>query len=207
MGKSALVALATAAASGATLAGPAGAHADPEAVYAAAPPWPTTPGVRHFGVMADAGAPDGAQVSLVVRPVRAIRLHGGVGYNGISSGLEGGISLVPFRTWFTPTLNVDYGSFPDGDATRLARLADPSASSPALRRVGYRFANARVGLEVGRKRATFYIHAGVSHITGTLHDAAAALDDSTTVMVTTTDPRIEAWTVSARVGLVVYFGP
>ncbi len=170
-------------------------------------PWPTAPAVRHYGVMMDAGAPEGAQVSLVVRPVRALRLHAGAGYNGISSGLQGGATLVPFASWFTPTLTADYGEFPDGDATWLARLADPGASSPVLRRVGYRFANARLGLEFGRKRATFYVHAGISRITGTLRDTASVLDNSTDVMVTTTDPRIEAWTVSARVGLILYFGP
>ena len=163
---------------------------------------------RQFGIMADAGAPEGAQVAVVIRPVRALRLHGGAGYNGISSGVHAGASLVPFASWVSPTLDVDYGSFPEGDATHLVRVAsgDPAIGSPLLRKVGYRFANARVGLEFGRKRVTFYLHAGASRITGTVRDFGAVLDDPH-VMITTTPPRIDAWTVSARVGLIVYFGP
>ena len=39
-----------------------------------------------LGVMADAGVPDGATASIVFRPVSALRLHGGVAYNTISTG-------------------------------------------------------------------------------------------------------------------------
>ena len=162
--------------------------------------------VRHYGVMVDAGAPEGAQVALVVRPVRALRLHGGVGYNGISTGLAAGVTLVPFASWFTPTLTVDYGELPEGDATPLVQMFDRGASSPTLQRVGYRYENARLGLEFGRKRATFYIDAGVSRISGTVHDAASALGGDDSIMVTSTDPRVVAWTASARLGLILYFG-
>src|SRR6185436_7926376 len=45
-------------------------------------------GYRRFGVMADAGAPDGATASLVLRPIRMVRLHVGGSYNMISPGVR-----------------------------------------------------------------------------------------------------------------------
>jgi hypothetical protein len=40
----------------------------------------------RFGVMADAGVPDGANASLVVRPFAWVRAHGGGGTNMIWTG-------------------------------------------------------------------------------------------------------------------------
>src|SRR5438105_2350281 len=48
------------------------------------------------GVMMDAGAPDGANASLVFRPLSWLRAHGGGGYNMISKGIRAGATLLPF---------------------------------------------------------------------------------------------------------------
>ena len=42
-----------------------------------------------------------------------------------------------------------------------------------LDRVGYNYANAQLGLELGRTWFTFYLHAGISRITGTVHNLSA----------------------------------
>jgi hypothetical protein len=203
MAPTTFAALAAAAAAAVLAAAPVAAHADDdlESIEASIAP----AGIHHFGVMVDAGVPEGAQASLVVRPWSHLRMHGGVGYNGIRTGYQGGVTLIPFSTWFTPTLTADYGAFPEGDATKLARYFDPTADSPALQRVGYHYANARVGLEFGRTHVTFYIDAGISRFTGAVHDE---LDNTSSgnsmITVTASDAQVKAWTASARIGWIIY---
>jgi hypothetical protein len=163
------------------------------------------------GVMADLGVPDGANGSLVLNPISKIRLAAGGGYNGISRGMRGGITFVPFGTWVTPTLSLEYGNYVEGDANPLAQRisGDPTFHSDALQRIGYSYANAHAGLEFGRK-FIFYIHAGMSRITGSypmtqmsFNDSAGMTSGNTTVTFTK-DPSVEIYAVSARIGFVLY---
>ena len=162
-------------------------------------------GITHVGVMADVGAPDGAVASIVVRPVRALRLHAGIGHNGVSTGARAGLTLVPLPTWLSPTLSIDYGRYVEGDANPLARTlsGDPTYSSSLLERVGYDYANGHIGLELGHWRATFYLHAGMSRITSELHglDTIASTDE---MSASVGRSRLTMWSVSGRVGLVIY---
>jgi len=157
--------------------------------------------VRTFGVMADVGVPDGATASLVVRPISAVRLSAGVGYNGISHSARVGVTLAPVPYWISPTLSVDYGRYPEGDANPLAQRisGDETFESQLLERVGYDFADAHVGFVLGRKRASFYIQGGMSRTSGTLHPG-----DTMSSVTFTEDPRLVVWSVSAKLGLVVY---
>ena len=145
-----------------------------------------------LGMMVDAGLPDGATASVIYRPVNALRVHAGVGHNAISTGVRAGVTLAPFKTIVTPTLSFDYGHYPEGDANPIMQqfLGD-EFSADMLEHLGYDFANAHLGFAFGRKRASFYVQAGVSRTTTTLHD------DSTTVNLT-------MWSPSARIGLVIY---
>jgi len=164
--------------------------------------------VPRFGVMVDAGLPDGGTASVVVRPWRPLRLSAGGSYNMVSTGYRAGLSLIPFNTWFTPTLSVDYGHYKDGDANPLARKisGDPTFQSSILDRIGYDYLDAHVGLEFGRKWFTFYIHAGVTRVTGAVHelDSATSSSDMTSVSFGK-DPTVTLTSVSARVGFIVYF--
>lgn len=207
------LAAAAAVVAGLTVVGaPTSPHAAPatpvahEAVAAKAAPKPSR--LPRFGIMADAGLPDGANASIVVRPWRLLRLHGGLGYNGISKGVRGGATFVPFNTWFTPTLSVDYGRYFEGDANPLAaRLSgDPEFHSDLLERVGYDYANAHVGLSFGKKWATFYLQAGASRIAGNVRNlnAVTSGDGMSTSVSFNTDPKVEIWSVSARLGFVFY---
>jgi hypothetical protein len=170
---------------------------------------PTTASAEDgwLGVTLDAGVPDGASAAVVVRPVSRLRLHAGASHNAISTGMRGGITLAPLRTWFSPTLSLDAGAFPEGDANPIMQRVsgDPTFHSAMLERVGYRYANAHLGLEFGRKRATFYIHAGYSYIQAKARNLDAASEDGATMVTFTTDPTIHVWTVSARLGVIVYF--
>ncbi|MGE0550526.1 MAG: hypothetical protein AB7O24_29980 [Kofleriaceae bacterium] len=165
---------------------------------------------KRFGVMADVGVPDGATVSVVARPLRPLRLHLGVSHNGISPGVRAGATYVPFSSWVTPSLTIDYGHYTEGDANPLARMisGDEAFSSPVLERVGYDYANAHVGIELGRTWMTFYIHAGMSRVMADVHEleaAAAADSDAQTTISFPKDPHLQITTVSARLGWIVYF--
>lgn len=145
-----------------------------------------------LGVMADVGLPDGGTVAVVVRPIRPLRFHAGVGHNGIAPGVRGGITVVPLPTWFTPTLTADVGAYREGNATALARMisGDAMLEHPGLERIGYRYAAARVGLELGRDRFTLFLHAGAARMWGRFH-----AEDDADVTITS---------VSARLGFIVY---
>lgn len=161
----------------------------------------------RFGLSADAGVPDGAAASLVVRPVSRLRLHAAITHNAVSRGERAGISVSPLRTWFTPTFNVDVGRYRDGDANVLVRMVsgDDTFSSPVLERFGYRYANAHLGLEFGRQRVTFYLHGGASMIATRLHNLDSSSEDGSTSVTFTSDPSATIVSVSARLGLIVYF--
>jgi len=163
----------------------------------------------RIGAMADVGVPDGATVSIVYRPIRAIRAHAGISHNLISLGERAGVTLAPLSWWACPTLSLEYGHYADGNANPLVRMAsgDATISSAMLDRVGYDYANARLGLEIGRTWFTFYVHAGMSRVTGTVHNLSAAMMSEaagTTSLTFSKDPTVQLWTVSARIGFVVY---
>jgi hypothetical protein len=188
---------------GAVVAWPTLAHGDGNGIVAHA-----DTSLPRFGVMLDAGLPDGATASVVVRPWRPLRISAGGSYNMVSTGYRAGLSLVPFNTWFTPTLSVDYGHYKDGDANPLARKisGDSTFDSTILDRIGYDYVDAHVGLEFGKKWFTFYIHAGATRVTGAVHglDSATSSSDMTSVSFGK-DPTVTLTSVSARVGFIVYF--
>jgi hypothetical protein len=172
----------------------------------AAVPAPKLPAV---GVMADVGLPDGAGGSLVFRPAKWVRLTGGGTYNMISSGLRAGVSLLPFG--WGPSLSVEGGHYFDGNANNLVRKFAGSSyqSNSVLERVGYDYANAHLGLDLGFRRVTFFIHGGMSVIRASVHNLDEAIQSqssssSSTQLSVKQDPIIRALTPSAKLGLIVY---
>jgi len=159
--------------------------------------------------MLDAGVPDGATASIVYRPWSFLRLAAGGGTNLISPGFRTGLSLVlPGGI----TGSVEYGHYFQGDANGIWRSISghPDAEVPALRQVGYDYANFHLGLEFGPSWLTFYFHGGMSYLTGQVKElgptlTTAASSEGTTVTFAS-DPTISVWTVSARLGFIVYFG-
>jgi hypothetical protein len=162
-----------------------------------------------IGLMTDAGIPDGLTGALVYRPARWLRLHGGGSYNMISGGVRAGATLIPFG--FGPSLSVEGGHYFEGNANGLvARFAGSGYSSNAvLERVGYDYANLHLGLDFGVRRATFYIHGGMSYLRTTVHhvnDVIQSSSDanSSTQVSVNQDPVIRAFTPSIKLGLIVY---
>jgi hypothetical protein len=172
---------------------------------------PARAGSGVIGVGTDVGVPDGAAATIAVRAVRPVRIAAGVAHNMISVGTRASITLLPRDGWFTPSLSLVVGKFPGGDANPLARRlagADTMAS-PALQDVGYAYSSAQLGLEFGRHIATFFIAAGASRVTGGLAGLSAALTaaddgDADASVTFGSAPSATIWTISARIGLIVY---
>lgn len=165
-----------------------------------------------IGIMTDVGVPDGATASLAIRPMQSVRFEIGAAENLVSPGVRGGITYLPLSGWFTPTLSVSYGKFFERNANGVVQtvLNDRTISSPMLEKIGYDYASARVGVELGKKYFTFFLHAGVSRVTGDVHGLNQVADENTaqatnsSISITTTDPKVTAWGVSANLGFIFY---
>jgi len=172
-----------------------------------------TASLPWLGLMVDAGIPDGAQGSLVLRPWKALRFSVGGGYNMISKGVRAGVSVLPFGRG--PSLSVEAGHFFDGDGNAAARKYMSSFEDVAfLQRVGYDYANAHLGLDFGYKRATFFIHGGMSYLRGTVKDINQypfspdpqinGTNSSGLEIKFKGDPTVVAIGPSFKIGLIVY---
>jgi hypothetical protein len=160
----------------------------------------------RLGVMVDAGVPDGGNASLVYRPVSRVRLAAGVSHNLVGPGVRGSVTLAPLTTWITPTLSATYGRFFERDASKVARIVtgDDILESPAHERFGYDYADAHLGLELGRERVTFFLHGGVTRVRGQVHDLDENNNDGEATVTFSEDPRVTMTTVSARLGFIFY---
>jgi hypothetical protein len=175
----------------------------------------TAPVIHHLprlGVMADAGLPDGANASLVFRPLRWLRVHGGGGYNLVSAGIRTGATVVPFG--MGPSATLEAGHYFDGNANgAVQRFAGQSFSTPLLERFGYDYANFHLGLDLGSHRVTFYIHGGMSYVRAQVHNldglvasqAPSSDGNGSTEISLKQDPTVRAWVPSAKLGLIFYF--
>jgi hypothetical protein len=120
-----------------------------------------------FGLMLDAGVPEGAGLSVSFRPRREVRLHLGGTHNGIRAGARAGLTLLPTRGWLKPALTLELGHAQPADARCLERrLADRTLlPSPSFERVGYSYASALAGFEVDMPgRFTFFVRSGLSFL-------------------------------------------
>lgn len=162
--------------------------------------------ILHFGMGIDAGVPNGAGITLVGRPWHFLRLHGGVAHNVASTGVQGGLSLIPFKFYVTPALTLEGGQFFRGGSLVDRIGIDPQAAD-LVKHVTYRYASLHLGLEFGSPRSfTFYIHAGVSRMWGAVHDVTGILSNTFGVEgLTSGDARVVATVPSAKVGLFFYF--
>jgi hypothetical protein len=171
------------------------------------------PDYRVWGVMVDAGVPDGFNGSLTYRPDPQLRLHLGGGHNLIGKGVRAGVTMLTRRGWFSPSLTFEAGHYFRGNANRLAQQVseDETIDITALQSVGYRYGNAHIGFEMGVRRLTFYFHAGGSFIMTTLRGLEQTIaeqmphEEGDPMIEIRDDPEVLAFTISARLGLILYF--
>ena len=105
-----------------------------------------------------------------------LRVHAGVGHNGIAPGARAGITLLALPSWISPSLTFEVGHYTRGDAQPLVdRLLGTQPVLPVLRDVGYTWGNAHAGIELGRRRVSFHLHAGLSFLHGRLRNVSDQL--------------------------------
>ncbi|WP_426752806.1 hypothetical protein [Myxococcus sp. Y35] len=186
---------------------------------AASPTPPTHPAEVHdltsplpwLGLMLDVGVPEGAGASLAFRPLRMLRLHGGLVHNGIALGARAGVSFIPWQGFVRPTLTAEAGRLPEQNA-RATVERFVGALGPAgllLERVGYDFANAHLGLEVGSpRRFSFFLRGGLSYVRADVHGvqpwSEARNADVTVERITT--PRVSGTLPTIKLGFLLYLG-
>jgi hypothetical protein len=191
------------------LAAPALAEA-PQAAFAAEPQEESEPALKHLGLALQTGLPDGFTGSVVYRPWSWLRAHGGAGYNMIGVSMQGGLALIPFG--WGPSLTLEGGHYFEGNANGLARkMAGASFEDSALlERVGYDYANAHLGLELGERTFTFFIHGGMSYVSTELHNVDVALKDvgmnspDSPELSISAPPKVHAFVPSLKLGFIVY---
>jgi hypothetical protein len=118
--------------------------------------------MRKLGLMFDLGTMDGGMMSLVYRPLRWLRVHGGGGTNGAGPGVRAGVAVSPFQSsgW---SLSLDGGHFFPGDVNGLFAAFAGSGydDSHLLENFDYDFVNLQVGWEVERGDLLFFARGGV----------------------------------------------
>ena len=179
----------------------------------------------NWGVLLDAGIPDGIGLSAIFRPMTWLRLGAGGTYNAVSFGVRGGVSVVPFYFPFSPSLNLEVGHFFAGDITPIIQQAfctdinDPSTCSvtvptdnPILRQVAYDYANGHLGFEFGMpKTFVFFLRVGLSYIQTELRgfqqvvQETAGSPDNPDTTITAQDLKIRLTAPSLKLGVIVYF--
>jgi hypothetical protein len=177
---------------------------------------PAPPKPRLLGVTTDVGLPDGANLGLVLRPTSWIRLNAVGGTNSASLGFRGGLTAIPHWFWHIgPSVTIEAGYCRVGDVNVVLRsfFQVPAWMKDYVQQAGYTYYNAHVGLEFGRRNITGFIHAGGSYIDGTVRTprpvfitSAATSSTDTPHLILGQDAKVRAYTISAKVGLIVYFG-
>ena len=160
--------------------------------------------------MLDAGLPDGVNGSLVYRLFRPLQIHAGGGTNLISMGVRAGAQLYLLPTVVSPSLSVEAGHYFAANANAFAnRLGVTSDSdNPLLRDFGYDYANLHLGLDLGRDRYSFYVHAGLSAIRAKLHNFGESVSDDARDGISVEvrqDPTATFIVPSARMGFLFFF--
>lgn len=178
------------------------ADADESPVIEEAPRQPHT--LPFFGVLVDAGAPDGIGASLVATPGRFFRLHAGGLTNGVGAGVRLGVLLVAFpRFAFRPILGVDGGYVFGGLGEWLPQLIEDPGLRRAVTGATVGFVNAQVGFELGSEHVAFVLRAGLSWVDVSLASQSLSVGDSATVSVR--GIALRGFIPSARLGFIFCF--
>lgn len=122
----------------------------------------------RFGLQLDVGAPGGAGLMLLYKPLWWMRLNGGLAYNIIGVGIRGGVTVMPVRWGVTPTLSLDVGHYFSGDLNKFVTTSNVYEKA-LLSQAAYNFLSAQVGLEFGSQDGfVFYLRGGLTYLSAGL---------------------------------------
>jgi hypothetical protein len=170
-----------------------------------------------FGLGVDAGLPDGANLAFVVRPLAQLRLHVAGGTNTAGAGFRGGLTVIPYWLWFVaPSLSLEAGWCRVGDVNSVITtfFQVPGWMKEYAQQAGYSYYNGHLGIEIGKSWITWFLHAGVSYVSGVVRmPNPVPLTGVNNVVTATTpdvvlgqDAKIQAITFSGKTGVVIHFG-
>lgn len=161
-----------------------------------------------WGLVVDAGFPEGGTVSLLFRPVPSVRFFAGPAWNWVGFGLQGGVAVAPWQLALTPVLSVEVGRYFSADASFLASESQgvPSEIAPLLDDVGYSYAAVHAGVEIGSQRGlVFSLRAGLSYLSLQARGTATVTDADTGTVVQFTDPKVRGTVPSLKLGVLFWF--
>jgi hypothetical protein len=164
-----------------------------------------------FGLMLEAGMPEGSGLSAALRPSRHLRLHVGATHNGLRLGGRAGMTLLPMRGGFTPSASFEVGHALAVDAEKLSRRLADRAQQPihSMDRVGYSYASTHLGFELGEpRRYMFFLRGGVSWVRLEVPNVEDLQEPFLSSLGDTgaKGGRFLYMMPSAKLGLIVYFG-
>lgn len=163
-------------------------------------------GDGRWGVLLDAGLPQGATVSAAYRPIPSVRLFAGPAWNYVGYGIQGGVAVAPWRLAVTPVLTVSAGRCFGADASFLTRNGQgvPPELSPLLERMTYTYGAVRAGIELGSQSGfSFAVDLGLAYVALSANGTVTKTDSSTTV--TFRDPRVRGTLPSLNLGVHYWF--
>lgn len=200
-----LLAMIPSASRGAEPEGPPGAR--PGELAAPPPAAPHRDAERRpkwLGAQLSAGAPQGFAASAVVQPVRWLRGSLGFAHNVIGPGIQGSVTAIPFRAAVSPTVTLEAGRFFETDVSD--RLSDfPGVFDASLRRFGYDFYSAQLGLELGAQRGlVFFLRAGVAWMRSGLDGVQGFRPDGGSTIVDASGLRLRAAVPTVNLGTTFY---
>lgn len=164
----------------------------------------------RWGLMLDGGLPEFMGASLLYRPLPWLRLNAGLATNTAGLAVRGGVGVALYFP-ITPSLNLDVGHYFPADygplAQKLGMSTPDETVALALQDIGYDFASATVGLEVGSPRHfSFFVRAGISYWSFNVGQSEALLRAALEDEGLTADPiQLRFTSPSAKVGFLIYF--
>ncbi|MDC0710127.1 hypothetical protein POL68_16745 [Stigmatella sp. ncwal1] len=164
-----------------------------------------------FGLLLDANLPEKLGWSAVFWPSRYMRLQLGGAHNGLRLGGRLAVTLLPLRTRHSPSLTFEAGHAFSGNAHALTRRLSDSSQipGPTMDRVGYSYASAHLGFELGAPgRYTFFVRGGMSWVQLDVPNLES-LGEPFLAKLSTLEAqggRFLYARPSAKLGLIVYFG-
>ncbi len=176
-------------------------------------PEPTAPAPKkplsRWGLLLDAGFPEGASAGAVFRPVSEVRFWVGPTWSFVAFGVQGGVTIIPWHIGISPLLSLEAGRYFAADATFLAKGSNgvPKEIEPLLERVSYDYAAAHLGFEIGTKNGLgLSLRAGLAYVSLLARGTATTADSGGSgTVVTFTDPRVRATVPSVKLGVQLWF--
>lgn len=165
-------------------------------------------GKASWGLLVDAGFPQGGSASAVFRPVPSVRVFAGPAWNWTGLGLQGGVAVAPWHFAVTPVLSAEVGRYFGSDVSFLADGSQgvPPEIAPLLEDVSYSYAAVHAGLELGSQSGiAFSLRLGLSYLSLQAKGTATVTDAGSGTVVQFTDPRVRGTVPSVKLGVLYWF--